>query len=89
VSQNRRRVVLCIGPECGTRGDTDAFYERLRQVLGYPNPLSRAPLKWEVANCLDQCEHGPNLVVHPAGCWWHHLDADALEAFITQEIESE
>lgn len=83
----RRRIVLCIGPKCHARGDVDAFYERLRACLGYPNPLSRAPLKWEAANCLDQCDHGPNLVLHPAGHWWHHLDDAQLEAFIAQEIE--
>ena len=83
----RRRIVLCIGTKCRANGDVDAFYERLRGLLGYPNPLSRAPLKWEAANCLDQCEHGPNLVLHPAECWWNHLDEARLEAFIAQEIE--
>jgi (2Fe-2S) ferredoxin len=81
------RVVLCIGKNCNATGAADACFQRLRQDLGYPNPFAPVgDIKWEVANCLNRCEEGPNLVIYPEGRWWHDLTPEALEEFIAQEI---
>jgi (2Fe-2S) ferredoxin len=86
-TQKPRRLVLCIGDRCNTREQAHTHFDRLRALLGYPNPFNHPPgIKWEVANCLDQCERGPNLVIYPDGIWYHDLDSDKLEEVIATHI---
>lgn len=37
-------------------------------------------------SCLDLCDHGPNLVVHPAGTMYGHLDRDRALAVYEGEM---
>lgn len=82
----RRRIVLCMGQHCNRGRQAAALYDRLYTALGDPRPafMASGPVSWEIANCLDHCEHGPNLVVYPDGDWVHHLDLDALECVIAR-----
>lgn len=82
-----RRIVLCVGQHCNASGEATRFYERLREVLGYPNPFERdCPLNWTTANCIDRCEHGPNLMIYPEARCYHSLDVDTLEEILQTEI---
>jgi (2Fe-2S) ferredoxin len=57
------------------------LYERLQQVLGEIGPAwgSAKLIRWEIANCLDMCSDGPNLIVYPDYTVYHHLDIETLE----------
>ena len=50
--------------------------------------LAQRGLKGKVranqSGCLDQCEHGPNIVVYPDGVWYGHV----TEADVDEIIES-
>jgi len=80
----RKRIVLCMGPHCNVGGRAEPLYERLRAEWGDPRPafMARGPVTWEIANCLSLCGGGPNLVIYPDEEWHHQLDADTLERVI-------
>lgn len=38
------------------------------------------------AGCLDQCGHGPNLVVYPDNVWYSHITRAEAEVIFTEHI---
>ena len=80
MGQFRKHVFICTyGPYCGFDGDTEGLLKRLKQRV------AEAGLKDEVrinrAGCLNQCGHGPNVVVYPDDVWYCGVqieDADEL-----------
>lgn len=36
--------------------------------------------------CLDQCEHGPTVVVYPEGVWYGHVTADDVAEIVDQHL---
>ena len=69
------------------RGCCDPQAEAKLQKL-FKQKLAERGLKGKVranqAGCLDQCEHGPNLVVYPDAVWYGHV----TEADVDEIIES-
>lgn len=52
--------------------------------------VARAGLRGKVrvnhAGCLDQCGHGPNLVVYPENIWYSHVTREEAEVIFTEHI---
>lgn len=69
------------------RGCCDPTAEAKLQKL-FKQKLAQRGLKGRVranqSGCLDQCEHGPNLVVYPEAVWYGHV----TEADVDEIIES-
>lgn len=80
----RRRIVLCMGATCNLSGQAEPLYECLRAAFGDPGPafMAHGPVSWEIANCLDRCDEGPNLILYPEDEDFHALDAARLQAII-------
>jgi len=38
------------------------------------------------AGCLDQCEHGPTVVVYPEGVWYGHVTPDDVAEIVDQHL---
>lgn len=38
------------------------------------------------SGCLDQCEHGPTVVVYPDEVWYGFVDAGDVEEIVTEHI---
>jgi (2Fe-2S) ferredoxin len=38
------------------------------------------------AGCLEQCEHGPTVVVYPEAIWYGHVTADDVDEIIVSHI---
>ena len=53
----------------GRQALRDAFKKELKKA-GF-GPLARA----NHAGCLEQCEHGPTVVIYPQGIWYGRVDA--------------
>jgi (2Fe-2S) ferredoxin len=58
--------------------------------LAFKQELSRRGLKKTVrankAGCLDQCEHGPTVVVYPEGVWYGGVKAEDVAEIIESHI---
>ena len=52
--------------------------------------VARAGLRGKVrvnnAGCLDQCGHGPNLVIYPENIWYSHVTREEAEIIFTEHI---
>ncbi len=52
--------------------------------------VARAGLKGKVrvnnSGCLDQCGHGPNLVIYPENIWYSHVTREEAEVIFTEHI---
>jgi len=52
--------------------------------------VSRRGLKGKVrankAGCLDQCEHGPNVVVYPEAVWYGHVTSADVDEILDSHI---
>jgi (2Fe-2S) ferredoxin len=46
----------------------------------------RATVRANKAGCLDQCEHGPNVVVYPDGVWYGNVSSDDVDEIIDSHI---
>jgi len=46
----------------------------------------RAKVRANQAGCLDQCEHGPNIVVYPDGVWYGGVTLDDVDEIIDSHI---
>ena len=46
----------------------------------------RAEVRANKSGCLDQCEHGPTVVVYPEAVWYGFVDAADVEEIVTSHI---
>jgi (2Fe-2S) ferredoxin len=75
-----RHVFVCTGGDwCATvDGDGLGVHARLKQLVAQNGLKGRVRVNH--AGCLDQCGHGPLVVVYPEGVWyWGVSPADAEE----------
>jgi len=77
-------VFVCTsGGTCPHQGSV-AVHAYLKEAV------ARAGLKGKVrvnnAGCLDQCGHGPNLVIYPENVWYSHVTREEAEVIFTQHI---
>jgi len=85
LAKYRRHIFVCTNrrepgsarPCCNADGKSE-LHAALKQAV------DAAGLKGSVrvnkAGCLDQCEHGPNIVVYPEAIWYGHVNvADVAE----------
>jgi (2Fe-2S) ferredoxin len=52
--------------------------------------VAKAGLKGKVrvnnSGCLDQCGHGPNLVIYPENVWYSHVTREEAEIIFTEHV---
>jgi (2Fe-2S) ferredoxin len=46
----------------------------------------RSTVRANQAGCLDQCEHGPNVVVYPDAVWYGHVTLADVEEIVESHI---
>lgn len=69
----------CCDPE-GRQSLRDAFKKALKRA-GFAN-LARA----NHAGCLDQCEHGPAVVIYPQGIWYGRVTAADVPRIVEKTL---
>ena len=56
----------------------------------FKEQVAKAGLKGKVrinkSGCLDQCGHGPNVVVYPEGVWYSHLTLEDVPVIIEDHL---
>ncbi len=82
ICTNQRQVDHPRG-SCDPRGDGELH--RL-----FKAKLAQRKIKAEVrankAGCLDQCEHGPSVVVYPEGVWYGGVTVSDIDEIIESHI---
>jgi (2Fe-2S) ferredoxin len=71
------------------RGCCDPLSEARLQKL-FKQKLAERGLKGRVranqSGCLDQCEHGPNIVIYPDAIWYGHVTEADVDEIIQSHI---
>lgn len=86
-----RHVFVCLNvrpadaprPACTTDGKSE-LHTRLQQ-LSKEAGLS-GKVRINKSGCLDQCEHGPNVVVYPDAVWYGNVKPEDAEAIVTEHL---
>ncbi|HYM59312.1 MAG TPA: (2Fe-2S) ferredoxin domain-containing protein [Thermoanaerobaculia bacterium] len=74
--------LVCTGARCNNPDRGDERSEVIRGELKDLNKsLGRKPVvRICSVSCLDLCDFGPNMVVHPEGTVYSHLDRESAKA---------
>ena len=61
-----------------------SLHKHFKKVLG--DHGVRNHVRANKAGCLDQCEHGPTVVVYPDEIWYGHVTHGDVEEIVTSHI---
>jgi (2Fe-2S) ferredoxin len=85
MSQFKKHVFICTqGPYCGFDGDTEAICERMKRQVG-AHGLNEE-IRINRAGCLNQCGHGPMVVVYPEAIWYSHVQAGDVDEIVAEHL---
>ncbi len=70
-------------PSC-TRDGTSALHARLQQLAREAGLGGRVRIN--KSGCLDQCEHGPTVVVYPDAVWYGGVQPEDAEEIVTEHL---
>ncbi len=91
MSTFEKHIFICGNqrPEGHPRGCCDPAGQAALQKT-FKQKLAERGLKGKVranqAGCLDQCEHGPNLVIYPEAVWYGGVTLDDVDEIIDSHI---
>jgi (2Fe-2S) ferredoxin len=69
---------------CCDRQGTQTLREAFKKGLKAAAPGVRA--RANHSGCLDQCEHGPTVVIYPQGIWYGHVTVDDVPRIIEKTL---
>lgn len=86
MGQYRKHVFVCtFGPWCSRDGDTGALVKALKKQTAQAGLTGQVRIN--KAGCLNQCGHGPMVVVYPADRWYAAVrPEDAAEIVATDLV---
>ncbi|MBS1853047.1 MAG: (2Fe-2S) ferredoxin domain-containing protein [Acidobacteria bacterium] len=88
-----KHIFVCgnVRPAGHPRGCCDPAAKAELQVL-FKQKLAEHGLKGRIranqAGCLDQCEHGPTVVVYPEGVWYGQVTPGDVDEIVQSHILS-
>ena len=77
-------VLVCTHKTCHKRGGRDAAKE-LKRALKEEGLRDRVLVT--AVHCLDQCDHGPVVVVYPEGVWYAGVDERAAREIVERHLK--
>jgi (2Fe-2S) ferredoxin len=70
-------------PSCTKDGKSE-LHSRLSQLAKDAGLAGRVRINKSL--CLDQCEHGPNVVVYPDAVWYGHVQPEDAEEIVREHL---
>jgi len=91
LSRFERHVFVCHNvrpegaprPSCTSDGKSD-LHARLQQLSRDAGLGGRVRIN--KSGCLDQCEHGPMVVVYPEAVWYGNVGPEDAEVIVTEHL---
>ena len=85
MGQFEKHVFVCTsGSVCPVEGNSISIHARLKDLV------HRAGLNIAIrinnAGCMDQCGHGPMVVVYPENVWYCHVREEDAEAIFREHL---
>ena len=70
-------------PSCTSDGKSE-LHARLQQLTKEAGLSGRVRIN--KSGCLDQCEHGPTVVVYPDAVWYGHVQPEDAQAIVEEHL---
>jgi (2Fe-2S) ferredoxin len=84
MGQYERHVFVCTtGKTCAAQGSS-ATYHALKDAARAAGLKGRARVNQ--SGCLNQCGHGPMVVVYPEDTWYAAVDADGARRIVDEHL---
>lgn len=84
VPEHQHHVLWCVGPRCAAKGSVQLWPQLLKTIRETPGLKNRVmPLQ---TSCQFPCNHGPLMIVYPAGAWYGPLAEADIERVLTQHV---
>lgn len=84
MGQYQRHVFVCtIGKTCAAAGAPDVF-DALKK--GAAAAGLKGVVRVNKAGCMNQCGHGPMVVVYPDDVWYAGVDLDRAERILEEHV---
>ena len=84
MGQYKHHVFVCTtGSKCPGKG-ADAVHAALKH--GVKDAGLKGAVRVNHAGCMNQCKHGPMVVVYPDDVWYHSVDVHAAERIVRQHL---
>jgi len=85
MSQFKKHVFICTqGPYCCFDGDTEAIFERMKRQVGAMGLNDE--IRVNRAGCLNQCGHGPMVVVYPEATWYGNVQVEDVDTIVSEHL---
>jgi len=86
-----RHIFVCLNvrPEGAPRPSctSDGKGELLPELKKFAKAAGlEGTIRINKAGCLDQCEHGPVVVVYPEAVWYGHVQPEDAEAIVAEHL---
>ncbi len=84
MGQYRHHVFVCTsGATCPSQG-ADAVHAALKR--GVTDAGLKAMIRVNHAGCMNQCGHGPMVVVYPDDVWYHGVDVYGAQRIVREHL---
>lgn len=84
MGQYEHHIFVCTsGKTCGTQGGPEVF-KRLKDCAA--DAGLKGIVRVNQAGCMNQCGHGPMVVVYPSNVWYCGVDEAGAERIIAEHI---
>ena len=70
--------------KCCNPTGIDDLHKKFKERVGELG--LKAKVRANKAGCLDQCEHGPNVVVYPEAVWYGAVTPEDVDEILQQHI---
>lgn len=80
----KHAFVCTFGPWCRLDGPVDEIMDVMKSTV--KDAGLRDAVRVNKAGCLNQCGHGPVLVVYPEGRWYAPVDVDAARRIAVEDL---
>jgi (2Fe-2S) ferredoxin len=77
-------VFVCTGGGTCPHQGAGSVHAYLKQAVATTG--LKGKVRVNNSGCLDQCGHGPNLVIYPQNIWYSHVTREEAEAILTEHI---
>jgi (2Fe-2S) ferredoxin len=68
---------------CAAKGSVEL---RAALKLGAKHAGLKGRVRVNAAGCLDQCEHGPTVVVYPEAVWYGHVTLQDVDEIVREHL---
>jgi (2Fe-2S) ferredoxin len=85
MGQYDKHVFVCTyGAWCKRDSDTDAIVKRLKRGVAEAGLAGKVRIN--KAGCLNQCGHGPMVVIYPQNRWYAGVTPGDIEAIVAEDL---